>query len=49
MYSTVYWYIVRVWTCVQYSILVHCEGVDFKVTSIKFMTVVIRRRDAACF
>ena len=28
-----------------YNILVHCEGVDFKVTGIKF----IRRSDAACF
>jgi len=32
-----------------YNILVHCEGVDFKVTGIKFMTVFITRRDAACF
>ena len=30
------------------SILVYCEGVDFKVTGIKFMTVFITRRDAAC-
>jgi len=29
--------------------LVHCEGVDFRVTGIKFMTVFITRRDAACF
>jgi len=32
-----------------YNILVHCEGVDFKVTGIKFMIVFIRRSDAACF
>ena len=32
-----------------YNILAHCEGVDFKVTGIKFITVFIRRRDAACF
>jgi len=32
-----------------YSILVHCEGVDCKVTGIKFMAVFIMRRDAACF
>ena len=31
------------------DILVYCEGVDFKVTGIKFMIVFIRRRDAACF
>jgi len=31
------------------NILVYCEGVDFKVTCIKFMTVLIMRRDAACF
>jgi len=31
------------------NILVHCEGVDFKVTGIKFMIVFIRRKDAACF
>jgi len=31
------------------NILVHCEGVDFSVTCIKFMTVFITRRDAACF
>jgi len=29
--------------------LVHCEGVDCKVTGIKFMTVFITRRDEACF
>jgi len=29
--------------------LVRCEGVDLKVTGIKFMTVLITRRDAACF
>jgi len=29
--------------------LVRCEGVDLKVTCIKFMTVFIARRDAACF
>ena len=27
----------------------NCEGVDFKVTCIKFMIVFIRRTDAACF
>ena len=32
-----------------YNILLHCEGVDFKVTGIKFMLVFIRRSDAACF
>ena len=32
-----------------FDILVHCEGVDFKVTCFKFMTVFITRRDAACF
>ena len=32
-----------------YDILVQCEGVDFKVTCIKFMIVFIRRMDAACF
>jgi len=31
------------------NILVYCEGVDFKVTCIKFMTVFITRRDEACF
>jgi len=31
------------------NILVCCERVDFKVTYIKFMTVFIMRRDAACF
>jgi len=31
------------------NILFHCEGVDFKVTGIKFMIVFIRRKDAACF
>ena len=31
------------------NILVYCEGVGFKVTCIKFMTVSITRRDAACF
>jgi len=29
--------------------LVRCEGEGFKVTGIKFMTVFITRRDAACF
>jgi hypothetical protein len=29
-------------------ILVHCERVDFKNTGIKFMTVFVMRRDAAC-
>ena len=29
--------------------LVRCEGVGFKVTGIKFMTVFIKRKDAACF
>ena len=29
--------------------LVQCEGVDFKVTGIKFMIVFIRRTDAARF
>ena len=28
---------------------VYCESVDFKVTGIRFMTVFITRRDAACF
>ena len=32
-----------------YNTLVHCEAVDFKVTGMKFMTVFITRRDAACF
>jgi len=32
-----------------YNILLHCEGVGFSVTGTKFMTVFIRRRDAACF
>ena len=32
-----------------YNILVHCEGVDCKVTGIKFMPVFITRRGAACF
>ena len=31
------------------NILVHCEGVDCKVTGIKVMTVFITRWDAACF
>jgi len=29
--------------------LIHCEGVDFKVTGMKFMTVFTMWRDAACF
>ena len=29
--------------------LVHCEGVDFKVTGITFMTAFITRRDAASY
>jgi len=29
--------------------LVRCEVVGFKVTGIKFMTVFITRKDAACF
>jgi len=37
----------RIW--LVYNILIHCEGVGFKVTGIKIMTVCIRRRDAACF
>jgi len=32
-----------------YNILLYCECVDFKVTGIKFMTVFITGRDAACF
>ena len=28
----------------MYNILVQCEGVDFKVTGIKFMIVFIRRK-----
>jgi len=32
-----------------YNILVQCVGADFKVIGIKFMTVFIMRRDAACF
>jgi len=32
-----------------YVILVHCEGVDFKVIGIKLMIVFIRRTDSACF
>jgi len=32
-----------------YNTLVYCEGVDLKVTGIKFMTVFITWRDAACF
>jgi len=31
------------------NILVQCESADFKVVGIKFMTVFIVRRDAACF
>jgi len=31
------------------NILVCCEDVDCKVTCIKFMTVLITRRDATCF
>ena len=31
-----------------YDILVHCEGVDFKVTGTKFMTVFVMRKDVAC-
>ena len=31
------------------NILVHCEGVDLKVTGIKFMVVFIKRSDEACF
>jgi hypothetical protein len=31
------------------NILLYCEGVDFKVTCVKFVTVFITRRDAACF
>ena len=31
------------------NILVYCEGVDCKVTGIKFMTVFITQRDAECF
>ena len=32
-----------------YNTLVHCEGVDCKVTGIMFMVVFIVRREAACF
>jgi len=31
------------------NISVYCEGVDCKVTGVKFMVVFITRRDAACF
>jgi len=37
------------WISLVYNTLVHCEGVDCNVTGIKFMTVFITRRDAACF
>ena len=32
-----------------YNILVQCAGAHFKVIGIRFMTLFIRRRDAACF
>ena len=32
-----------------YNILVQCAGAHFKVIGIRFMTMFIRRRDAACF
>jgi len=35
--------------CFVYNILVQCVGADFRVIGIKFMTVFIMRRDAACF
>ena len=31
------------------NILVNCEGVEIKVTGIKYMIVFIRRSDSACF